>query len=140
MKRRKKVGRVKREREKQMMKEKMINTRNNLQEIELLSISWTVHGFSSCFKNVAVIQTPGHPHPKSQRIVPMSPCLPLFSPLVIHHQAWGLRTKKIVNIVRFLCKTYCIVTAVIGELTILAASYTAIVTTLLLSVQQGKAL
>lgn len=38
MKRRKKVGKVKRERGKQTMKEKMIETRNNLQEPELLSM------------------------------------------------------------------------------------------------------
>lgn len=56
------MGRVKREREKQMTKEKMIKTRNNLQETELLSIGWTAHGFGSCFKKVAVIQAPGHPH------------------------------------------------------------------------------
>lgn len=80
MKRRKKVGRVKREREKQMTKEKMIKTRNNLQETELLSIGWTAHGFGSCFKKVAVIQPPGHPHPKSQRIVPATFRLPPLAP------------------------------------------------------------
>ena len=80
MKRRKKVGRVKREREKQMTKEKMIKTRNNLQETELLSIGWTAHGFGSCFKKVAVIQAPGHPHPKSQRIVPATFRLPPLAP------------------------------------------------------------
>jgi hypothetical protein len=74
------VGRVKREREKQMTKEKMIKTRNNLQETELLSIGWTAHGFGSCFKKVAVIQAPGHPHPKSQRIVPATFRLPPLAP------------------------------------------------------------
>lgn len=44
------MGKVKREREKQMMKEKMIKTRNNLQETELLSIGWTAHGFGSVLK------------------------------------------------------------------------------------------
>ncbi|CAO2610719.1 hypothetical protein LEMLEM_LOCUS14774 [Lemmus lemmus] len=49
-KRRKKVEKVKRERGKQTMKEKMIETQNNLQEPELLSISWTAHEFGSCLK------------------------------------------------------------------------------------------
>lgn len=49
-KRRKKVEKVKRERGKQTMKEKMIETPNNLQEPELLSIGWTAHGFGSCLK------------------------------------------------------------------------------------------
>lgn len=37
-----KVGKVKRERGKQTMKEKMTETRNNLQEPELLSVGWTL--------------------------------------------------------------------------------------------------
>lgn len=49
-KRRKKVEKVKRERGKQTMKEKMIETPNNLQEPELLSIGWTAHGFGSSLK------------------------------------------------------------------------------------------
>lgn len=102
------MGKVKRGRERQTMKEKMIKTRNNLQETELLSTGWTAHGFGSCFKKVAVIQAPGHPHPKSQRIVPETFRLPPFSPLVIHHQAWGLRPNKIVNVVRFSCKTLAV--------------------------------
>lgn len=74
------MGRVKRESEKQMTKEKTTKARNHPQETELLRIGWTAHGFGSCFKKVAVIQAPGHPHPKSQRIVPATFRLPPLAP------------------------------------------------------------
>ena len=116
MKKMKNVGKVKRGREKQMMKEKMINkTPVTCKKKELFSIGWTadmdlvaVFFFKEKKKKGSCDTNPRTPtQPKSQRIVPVTFHLPPFSPSWIHHQAWGLYPPKIVSVVRFLCKTCC---------------------------------
>ena len=57
--------------------------------------------------------------------------------LEIHHQAWGLHPSEIVSLVRFSCTTLAIAwVAVIAESTVMAPSFTKIVTAILFSMQQ----
>ena len=57
--------------------------------------------------------------------------------LEIHHQAWGLHPSEIVILVRFSCTTLAIAwVAVIAESTVMAPSFTKIVTAILFFMQQ----